>query len=192
MSAGLIGNRSSANDCERAIESLEYDGSLTSQVGFINTWIMLKDWANQNRHEYQNRYFASVAEIRGWARAYFDDCEPVTDHYRINPLMFNELGLQTVLEHVEQKVAAGADKATVIREERRQLQGWIRESARLKVLIDFSRKHLADDSPLGRALGAAEEPITLAKIDPDLAPLDTGERAWSFNLPCAVLEFEKR
>ena len=199
----------------RALEPLTYDGSETSQIGFVNSWIMLKDWANQNRHEVENRYFASVAEIRGWASGILVDCGAVFDMYRLNPLIFNELGIQQALEHVEKAVvreeartkASGdavkqdpltdgqrlnALKARVVKADQRQLRGMITESERLKVLIDFSRTHLADDSPLGKALGAAEEPIVLANIDPALAPLDTGERAWSFNLRCAVLVFEKK
>lgn len=199
---------------KHALELLNYDGSETSQIGFVNSWIMLKDWANQNRHEVENRYFASVAEIRGWASGILADCGATFDNYRLNPLIFNELGIQQVLEHVEKAVAreevrakaTGKDgtesgltdearlsalKAKVIKADQRQLRGMVTESERLKILIDFSRKHLADDSPLGKALGAAEEPIVLANIDPALAPLDTGEGAWSFNLRCAVLVFEK-
>ena len=44
---------------KRALDPLSYDGSETSQIGFVNSWIMLKDWANQNRHEVENRYFAT-------------------------------------------------------------------------------------------------------------------------------------
>ena len=200
---------------KRALDPLSYDGSETSQIGFVNSWIMLKDWANQNRHEVENRYFASVAEIRGWASVNLVDCGAVFDAYRLNPLIFNELGIQQVLEHVEKAVmredvrtkASGNDgnldaladeqrlnapKAKVVKADQKRLRGMITESERLKVLIDFSRTHLADGSPLGIALGAAEEPIVLANIDPALAAIDTGERAWSFNLRCAVLVFEKR
>lgn len=198
----------------QVLEQLTYDGSPTSQIGFVNSWIMLKDWANHNRHEVQNRYFASVAEIRGWASGVLADCGTVFDNYRLNPLIFNELGVQQVLEHVEKAViredartkASGGDrkqdgsadadrwnalKAKVVKGDQRQLRGMITESERLKILIDFSRSHLADGSPLGKALNAAEEPIVLANIDPALAAIDTGERAWSFDLRCAVLVFEK-
>ena len=83
-------------------------------------------------------------------------------------------------------------KARVVKAEQRRLRGMVNENERLKVLIDFSRAHLADGSPLGKALNAAEEPIVLANIDPALATIDTGERAWSFDLRCAVLVFEKK
>ena len=188
----LSGSFSNPAKVADTLKSLAFDGSPTSQIGFVNTWIMLKDWANQNRHEVQNRYFASVAEIRGWANVIFTECEPAFDNYRLNPLIFNELGLQTVLYHVAREmVARDVDKATVIREDRSHLHGLISDSARLKILIDFSRAHLSGGSALGRALNAVEEPISLAAIDPDLAPLDTSERAWAFDLRCAVLVFEK-
>jgi hypothetical protein len=175
----------SPRDVRAAIENLSYDGSPTSQIGFANTWIMLKDWVNQNRHEVANRYFASVAEIKQWASPCLGEPQSATNaKYRLNPLMFNELGILSVLHHVK---VHGAESVVT---DRRRLQEMISESDRLNVLVEFSRKHLAD-KPLGANLEAAESPISLVSLNPDLEPLDTGTKAWSFALNCSVLVFEK-
>jgi uncharacterized protein YjbI with pentapeptide repeats len=181
----FLGGDPSPAEVLAKIESFSFDGSATSQIGFTNAWIMLKDWVNQNRHEVENRYFASVAEIKDWAAPCLG--EPVwiaNAKYRLNPLMFNELGIQSVLHHVS---VHGASSVT---RDRRQLQEMISESERLNVLVEFSRKHLAD-SDLGAKLGADARPIALGKLDSALSPLDTGARAWSFALNCSVLVFEK-
>ncbi|HEY4955209.1 MAG TPA: hypothetical protein VII02_10020, partial [Gemmatimonadaceae bacterium] len=50
LRAGYLSQSASvAATVGRALACLTYDGSETSQIGFVNTWIMLKDWANQNR-----------------------------------------------------------------------------------------------------------------------------------------------
>lgn len=182
----FLGGDPSPSEVRSALDGYSYDGSPTSQIGFVNTWIMLKDWVNQNRHEVANRYFASVAEIKEWAGPCLG--EPVAfaeAPYRLNPLMFNELGIQSVLHHV------ALNGPESVSRDRRQLQEMMSESERLNVLIEFSQRHLADESPLGVALKADERPIILGNLNPALKPLDTGARAWSFAFNCSVLVFEK-
>jgi hypothetical protein len=171
------------------LQGLSVDGSPTSQIEFANTWIMLKDWVNGNWTEVSNRYFASIAEIKQWATHCLDDCSTTTDAYRLNPLIFNELGILSVLHHISEQKPE--DKSAAIARDRRKLQGMIGESERLDVLVDFSSEYLGDGSPLGVALNAEERSISLEMLDPMLAPLDTGRKAWSFELTCAVLVFEK-
>jgi uncharacterized protein YjbI with pentapeptide repeats len=172
------------------LETMSFDDSPTSQIGFTNTWIMLKDWVNHNRHEVANRYFASVAEIKGWAASSLGEPSVRSDAYRLNPLIFNELGIQSVLHHIASEQHGDVKKSDIVARDRRQLQGMISENERLNVLIEFSRRHL-DGLPLGTALKADERPIMLRDLDPALAPLDTGAKAWSFELSCHVLVFEK-
>jgi hypothetical protein len=187
----LLTHDAPPDQVQNNVNGLSFDSSPTGQLGFTNAWIMLKDWVNHNRHEVANRYFASVAEIKGWAAASLGEPTVRSDAYRLNPLIFNELGIQRVLHHIGSEQQGDVKKSDVVARDRRQLQGMMSENERLNVLIDFSRRHLADGSPLGLALKAEERPIMLRDLDPALAPLDTGAKAWSFELSCSVLVFEK-
>jgi hypothetical protein len=181
----------SPDQVQQKLQKMSFDGTPASQIAFTNAWIMLKDWVNHNRHEVANRYFASVAEIKEWAPSSLGEPVVTSDAYRLNPLIFNELGIQSVLHHIASREEGGLKKSDIVARDRRQLQGMMSENERLNVLIEFSRGHLADQSALGVALKAEERPIMLRDLDPALAPLDTGAKAWSFELSCSVLVFEK-
>ena len=177
-------------DVVNALAGLSYDTSAAQLIGFANTWIMVKDWANQNRHEVRNRYFASVPEIKEWAKGIFGEPrETKSDHYRLNPLMFNELGIQRVLDHLTRE---GGNGAQIVRRDEAILSEWMWQSERLKVLVDFTREHLAPNKPLTMALDAKDESIDLTPIDTALGLLNRSDiTAPTFNLPCTVLVFEK-
>jgi len=178
------------DDVVRALADLDYDTSAAELIGFANTWIMVKDWANLNRHEVRNRYFASVPEIKEWASGVFGaPRETKSDHYRLNPLIFNELGIQRALDHLTRE---GGNGVQVVDRDEAHLSEWIWDSERLKVLFDFTRKYLAPGAPLTKALDAKDESIDLTPIDPALALLNRSDiTAPTFNLPCTVLVFEK-
>jgi pimeloyl-ACP methyl ester carboxylesterase len=185
------------------LDERQYDGRASGQIEFANSWIMLKDWANVNRHEVSHRYFAGVPEILGWAAKHPATQQPLFgppvsvahDRYRLNPLIFNELGIQRVLHYLVRK---GGNPDQVVKDNRQQLAEWIsardRSSGRGRfwVLLDFTRKKLRSDSDLAKALNARDETVALEKIHPALAPLNSDETAPTFDLPCAVLVFEKR
>jgi len=175
---------------ERALEGRHFTSSGADQIAFANTWIMVKDWANLNRHEVCNRYFGSVPEIRQWASEVFGPPRELQlDKYRLNPLMFNELWIQRVLDHLARQ---GGDRAQVVQRDEAHLSEWIWDSERLKVLVDFTKEHLKAGSPLAQALDAKEEAIDLQAIDPALVVLNRADiTAPTFNLPCTVLVFEK-
>jgi SAM-dependent methyltransferase len=170
----------------------DFDATPIGQIKFANTWIMVKDWANQNRHERDHRYFASVPEILEWARPAFGPPVSVErNKYRLNPLIFNEQGLERVLKRLNAEVREGHDKRRAVLDNRAQLLEWISEGEAFRVLVDFTRTKLRKDSPLAVALNANPEEVAFDRIDPALAPLNSGEKAPVFDLPCAVLVFEK-
>jgi hypothetical protein len=171
----------------------DFDATPLGQIRFSNTWIMVKDWANQNRHERDHRYFASVPEILDWARPWFGGPVSVeVNKYRLNPLMFNEQGIQRVLKYLNAQVREGYDKKRAVLDNRAQLLEWISEGESFRVLVDFTKRKLRKDSPLAVALNAQPEEVALDKLDAALAPLNSGEKAPAFDLTCAVLVFEKR
>jgi len=178
------------DDVVRALGPLKFDASAADLIGFANTWIMVKDWANLNRHEVRNRYFGSVPEIKQWASGVFGaPRETKSDHYRLNPLIFNELGIQRVLDHLTRE---GGNSMQVVDRDEAHLSEWMWESERLKVLVDFTKKILAPGIPMTKALDAKEESIDLTLIDPALALLNRSDiTAPTFNLPCTVLVFER-
>jgi SAM-dependent methyltransferase len=178
-------------DVRTALATHSFGASAAEQIGFANTWIMVKDWANLNRHEVRNRYFASVPQIRQWASEVFGPPRELqSDRYRLNPLIFNELGIQRVLDHLTRE---GSDRARVAERDEAYLSECIWDSERLKVLVDFTKQQLRPGSPLAQALDAKEEAIDLKAIDPALGVLNRADiTAPTFNLPCTVLVFEKR
>lgn len=177
-------------DVGGALPTRPFDASAGGQIGFANTWIMVKDWANLNRHEVRNRYFASVPEIRKWASEVFGPPRELQfDRYRLNPLIFNELGIQRVLDHLTRE---GSDRTRIAERDEAYLSECIWDSERLRVLVDFTKQQLKPGSPLAQALDAKEESIDLKAIDPALAVLNRNDiTAPTFNLPCTVLVFEK-
>jgi hypothetical protein len=172
----------------KRLGALRFEASDAGRLLFSNLWIMVKDWANLNLHELEHRWFASVAEIRDWARPAFGDPAAISfDSYRLNPLIFNELGIQQVLHYLERE----GKQPAVVERDLVKLAHWMAGDEAHRVLVDFTRLQLPAGSPLATALNAAPESIRLAPIDPLLAPLESGETAPAFDLTCAVLVFER-
>ena len=179
-------------DVATLLAERDFDATPIGLIRFSNTWIMVKDWANQNRHERDHRYFASVPEIIDWARPWFG--APVSvemNRYRLNPLIFNEQGIQRVLKYLDAPAREGQDKRRAVLDNRAQLLEWISEGEPFRILVDFTKSKLGKDSTLAVALNAQPEEVAFDKIDPALASLNSGEKAPAFDLPCAVLVFEK-
>jgi SAM-dependent methyltransferase len=176
-----------------ALDKLQFDASAAGQIGFANTWIMVKDWANLNRHEVCNRYFASVPEIRQWASEVFGPPRELQfDSYRLNPRIFNELGIQRALDYLMRETREGNDPTQVVDRNREYLSERIWVSERIDVLVDFTRRQLKPGTPLALALEAEEQPIDLKSIDPAFAILNSADiTAPTFNLRCTVLVFQK-
>jgi hypothetical protein len=65
---------------------------------FCNLWVLLKDRANENEHEYCHRFFASRAEIVEWVEQ--TGCmrlrEEIRGRYRLAPARFNEAAVRAV------------------------------------------------------------------------------------------------
>jgi hypothetical protein len=168
----------------RALEEPRFDGSPMGQAAFLNAWVMVKDWTNLNRHEVAHRYFASESEVRAWAAPWFG--QPIAGaraRYRIKPPIFNEIGIQRALRHLTRSHGIGPGEFA-------KVAGWISGTERFRLLLDFTRRALAD-AGLARALAAGPDPVSLATVHPALGVFDSAEPCLGFELPCAVLVFEK-
>ena len=52
----------------KLIENLNFKANNDDAAIFSNLWVLLKDWANENKNEVKNRYFSSAAEIVEWGK----------------------------------------------------------------------------------------------------------------------------
>lgn len=172
------------------VSARRYEEDPNGEWLFANDWIAVKDWANLNNHELAHRYFASVAELRQWASPWFG--EPVSvkiDRYEINPLRFNERGINWILHYLERNKD---DPKTAIAQHRAMLAERYAGSEAFRALVDITRAVLGKPSGFARMMNAESGPVRLAEIEPLLAPLETMERAPQFELKCGVIEFERR
>jgi pimeloyl-ACP methyl ester carboxylesterase/uncharacterized protein YjbI with pentapeptide repeats len=166
-----------------------HDATPIGQMGFVNAWIMVKDWANLNRHEVRHRYFASVAEVREWAEPWFGaPVSVIAGQYRLNPRTFNELGIQRVLHHLARD---GGDPHDAVARDLSMLSRWTSGGERFRVLLDFTRRSLAPGTKLAEAVGMRPGAVALESIAPALERLNSCETTPEFGLSCAVLVFEK-
>jgi SAM-dependent methyltransferase len=161
-----------------------FTGSVADRALFTNLWILLKDWANENGHEVEHRYFASAAEIEGWARAAGLVPEPpAPGRYTIAVALFNETGIRHAMHHLER---TGVDQA-----DENALRDWLGAAGqpRFALLREFTEHHLADGTELATALGASTEEIGFERVHPRLQGIR--ERSRAFRLPFHVLSFRR-
>lgn len=175
---------------ERVVAGLRLGGSPADQARFCNLWVMLKDWANDNRHEVRNRWFSSAAELRAWARdAGFEESAPMAAaRYRIAVARFNERGIQRVIHHLERNGAAA------IRNDASMLTDWLSATGdeRQSLLLEFTAHHLAPGSALAQALGLKPVRVDWGLIHESLRGLPAANReTLSFEFPVHVLSFRK-
>jgi hypothetical protein len=187
----LLDPVTAARDVARYAAESRYLGDEMGEWLFVNDWISVKDWANENMHEVTHRYFASIAELREWAAPSFGD--PVRigrNYYDINPLRFNERGVNWVLHYL----ARNKYSETAIARDLAMLRGEIAGSAAFRALIDFTRAAFKKSPALRERLGVlgSEQPVKLDAIEPALRALESPETAPQFKLKCGVVVFENR
>jgi hypothetical protein len=191
-----------------------FDGSDASKGLFINLWVMLKDRANRNWREMNNRYFAGAGEITAWCakaglRHLVADGSVVAParelHYRVSPSKFNEGGLRAALDGLRDRKFVDTHAIDSFAQELDATRDpWF------GLMDDFARRHLFapnwDVTPLGAQLNAE------ASEAPAFVPGDWGpsvcrcpKREWvtqlvarideragvAFDFPVHVLEFTK-
>ena len=172
------------------VHGIQFGGSHTDQARFCNVWVLVKDWANDNRHEVRNRWFSSAAEIRWWAKAagFMEPIAPSAARYRIAVARFNERGIQRVVHHLER------NGPSVIASDASMLTDWLSAHGdeRQALLLEFTAHHLAPGSELERVLNARPVSIDWGLIHEDLRKLSGGGRETiSFEFPVHVLSFRK-
>ncbi len=185
----LLQPATGALEVKRFIGANLYPPDSTGEWWFLNDWIAIKDWANLNRHELANRYFASIGEIREWARPWFGDPVEVKTHfYDINPLRFNERGINRVLHHLERKKD---DSAAAISQDLALLAEHLTGTAKFRALVDITRMVFEKSPAFAAEMQARPARVCLSEIDPLLRPLETAEVCPQFKMKCAVMSFER-
>jgi SAM-dependent methyltransferase len=180
-----------AGDIARLAAESRYLGDEVGEWLFVNDWISVKDWANENLHEVTHRYFASIAELREWAAPSFGDpVRIIRNHYDINPLRFNERGVNWVLHYLARNKYSEAAIARDLTMLRAQVAG----SAAFRALIDFTRTAFKKSPALAARMEALgpEQPVTRDAIEAAFKALESPETAPTFKLKCGVVVFENR
>ncbi len=173
------------------LQGFRFAGTSEDYSLFANMWILLKDWANGNMHEVQNRYFSSHQEIQRWienaaaAAKGFRLTSSLSQKYSYTllPERFNERGLNRVHRYLETRGSLPPDMEKI-----KEL--WM-PSERFELFVAFSNFHLwpRARSPLGAVADAFHGSFNLGDLEPVLAEIPgvgTG-----FRLPVYVIELEK-
>jgi SAM-dependent methyltransferase len=186
----LLNPATHPDEVKRFFSASHYPADSNGEWLFVNDWIAVKDWANLNRHELEHRYFASIAEIREWARPWFGEAVQIqTNSYDINPLRFNERGINSVLHYLER---FKDNREAVVEQNRAMLVGELDGSEKFRALVDITRKVFGKSSAFAKMMNAEPSRVQLAAIEPLLAPLETSQVAPQFKIKCGVIEFERR
>lgn len=186
----LLTRTSQPSDVKKLIDAGRYAPDLEGEWLFVNDWIAIKDWANLNRHELAHRYFASIAEIREWATPWFgESVEVKIDWYDINPLRFNERGVNWVLHFLERNKS---NCEVAVSQHRAMLAERLAGSEAFRTLVDITRAILDAPSEFARMMKATRTRIQLSDVEPLLAALERTDVAPQFKMKCAVITFERR
>jgi hypothetical protein len=186
----LLNPATGPDQVRRFISARQYPADLEGEWLFVNDWVSIKDWANSNRHELAHRYFASIAEIREWALPCFG--EPInltTNWYDINPLRFNERGVNSVLHYLERNKE---NREEAIERNRAKLMERLGGSEKFRALVDITRATFRKSAVFAGMMKVESKRVQLAAIEPMLAPLESPDTAPEFKIKCAVIEFERR
>lgn len=177
-----------------------FTDSLEDCAIFSNLWILMKDHANNNIHEFENRYFSSLSELKHWAEELgLKICnDPGKDRffYSLNSRLFNEVGINKAGIFLERNGYTINPKDTPL------LRDYLTGSKRpeFQLFTNFAEHHLwgaknssnQPDTALGRKLDAQKEEINFGKIFEPLnaisLPFYTGI---SFKFSVHILVFEK-
>ncbi len=166
----------------------------TARWAFCNAWVLLKDWANDNRHEVQCRSFASRGEIRRWAAdaglVLPPEASQETRDYRLSARMFNEVGISRALWHLARQGTADT-YAAVVQRDFNKLSRMLAGDPRLHLLAEFTATHLGSDSPMARKLETEFVPVDFANLAPALASFNPPAPEPVFNFPCTVFRFRR-
>ncbi len=176
------------------LEELKFAANDEDYGLFANLWVMVKDWANENIHEVENRFFSSEEELTEWTAAASSSApfvlQPIRTErfsYMLFPLKFNETGTKRVLDHLDSMRAQSRAYAP---ETVAQLWG---PNARFELFQAFSERHLWDGgapSAFGAHVGARVEQVGLSDFDSALAGLSS--RGVGFRFPVSVMAFQKQ
>lgn len=171
---------------------LQFDASnLSAPAMFMNCWIKLKDWANYNVSEYENRYFSSCNQLQDeFRKAGFEACrKPERFYMDIQATRFveeaiNRLGYLSVNQSISHE----------------NLLQLFQENHRYRLFWDFGQAHLYHNghpSELGKLLKVKMAAMSLKELLPEdfhrqygpaNLPVLSGP---SFQMPIHVFEFHK-
>jgi hypothetical protein len=195
----LLDSATTPNDVRTYVNEQVYGGDAQAEWEFINDWVALKDWANLNRHEVEHRYFASVSEVCEWGAPLFESAVVGSQFYDINPLRFNERGVNAVLHHLERLAHDGSlgenasldAFAELVESDRLVLLDLLWGSENFRVLVDATRIMFDRSGGLVTRMGMTERPVRFAAGDM-LKPLEMAETAPEFKLRASVVTFTRR
>lgn len=185
----LLDRTTQPHDVKELINADRYRPDPIGEWLFVNDWVAIKDWANLNWHELAHRYFASIAELRQWASPWFGETvEVTTDWYDINPLRFNERGVNWVLHFLERH---NEDREGAIAQHRAKLADQLAGSEAFRSLVEITRSVLERPTAFTKMMHSTQARVELSNLDPVLAALERPEVAPQFKLKCGVLTFER-
>ncbi len=139
------------------IDNLKFNDSYDDAAIFSNLWVLLKDWANENKIEVQKRYFSSLSEIIGWGlEAGFEIVkEPFREHYNLTAKFFNEYAFNQI------ELLFERNQGKRLQQSQKQLiYEYLKGTNKHKVFFDFAEKHLFKNlhsnklTTLGKFVGA--------------------------------------
>jgi uncharacterized protein YjbI with pentapeptide repeats/SAM-dependent methyltransferase len=196
---GILRNLETSNEKirEKFIEELKFSDLHDDCALFSNLWVLLKDWANENIHELNHRYFSSIQEIKKWASeiGFKIAGEPQKENYKLIARLYNERGINRAGIHLER------NNDQIKREDEKYIKEALIGTEKHGIFYDFAEKHLfcrsqnlnqLETTALGKALGATRENINYGKIHEGLKDLELPYNDGAgFDFSIYVIVFEK-
>lgn len=189
----IIKSNNNLNELKKIlINDLYFSDDYDSCAIFSNLWVILKDWANDNIHEVNNRYFSSRNEIIKWAKK--SNMKLVSEYremYKLQAKIFNEVGINKVDIYLKK------NNIEVLKEKKdiNKIKEFISGNDRYNLFCEFAEKHLWNVSMnegtlLGKKLNAGRESVNFSRIDERLSIIDNPDNyGVYFNFSVHIFDF---
>ncbi len=182
---------------KQLIQKLDLEDGEDDVAIFSNLWVFLKDWANENMSEVENRYFSSISEIISWSEqiGFRLNEPPHREHYQLTAKFFNEFAFNQIDLLLSRKQARDINE-----HDKKLIYEYLKGSPKHRVFFDFAEKHLfkqklsSELTSLGQKLGAKRValPAKIRGVNPRLdniqVPYESGA---TFAFSVHVIEMVK-
>ncbi len=187
---------------------IRFDPINSDRALFSNLWILLKDLANDNINEFNERYFSAVNQLITIANEagfiLVNDPMEKREVYYLNNRLFNEIGVNQAGNYIERHNLDSNQhiKTTQIHAKKIEELLFGNENPFFQLFVKFTEFHLWDflsndrqhgaPTEFGQYVNTRYEKVDFAKVYGPLSKFNLPEKyGLSFEFPIHLLDFQK-